>query len=395
MDLWHIPVIDQHAHNLLNPAAASRYPYPAAFTEAHDAEMVNDHARQTLCYRRSVRAMALLLACEPTEEAILEQRTRLGLERLTALCCSAAKLDTLLLDDGFLPDAILPLEWHQRFVPVRRLLRLEMLAQHVFSQVTAFETFLEQFRAALDPLPPSVVAFKSIAAYRTGLDIQPVSQAVAEACFYALKQTTGEKPLRLADKPLLDFLLRQALEIAARHRIPVQLHTGFGDRDLDLRTANPLDLRSLLEDPCYQQAPLVLLHAAYPYVREAGYLASVYPQVYLDFGLAVPLLSMSGMRATVRLLLELAPTSKLMYSSDAHCIPELYYLGAKWGREILGDVLEQALQDADVTAREAEAIAVAVLRENARALYFRSGREVESQQSPGFPGPTPTLPSPL
>ncbi len=378
MELWHIPVIDQHAHNLLNPAAASRYPYPAAFTEAHDAEMINDHARQTLCYRRSVRAIARLLACEPTEEAVLEHRTCLGLEPLTELCCRAANLDTLLLDDGLLPDAILPLEWHQRFVPVRRLLRLEMLAQTLFSQVEVFKTFLERFRAELDPPPPSVVAFKSIVAYRTGLEVQPVSQEMAETCFYALKQTARERPLRLADKPLLDFLLRQALEIAARHRIPVQLHTGFGDRDLDLRKANPLYLRALLEEPGYQQAPLVLLHAAYPYVREAGYLASVYPQVHLDFGLAVPLLSMSGMGASVRMLLELAPTSKLMYSSDAHFIPELYYLGAKWGREILGDVLEQALKDADVTAREAEAIALAVLCENARALYFRSGGEVQA-----------------
>ena len=378
MELWHIPVIDQHAHNLLNPAAASRYPYPAAFTEAHDADMINDHARQTLCYRRSVRAIARLLACEPTEEAVLEHRTRLGLEALTELCCRAANLDTLLLDDGLLPDTILPLEWHQRFVPVRRLLRLEMLAQTLFSQVEVFKTFLERFCAELDPPPPSVVAFKSIVAYRTGLEVQPVSQEMAEACFYALKQTAREQPLRLADKPLLDFLLRQALEIAARHRIPVQLHTGFGDRDLDLRKANPLYLRTLLEEPGYQQAPLVLLHAAYPYVREAGYLASVYPQVHLDFGLAVPLLSRSGMGASVRMLLELAPTSKLMYSSDAHFIPELYYLGAKWGREILGDVLEQALKDADVTAREAEAIALAVLRENARALYFRSGREVQA-----------------
>jgi predicted TIM-barrel fold metal-dependent hydrolase len=387
MDLWHIPVIDQHAHNLLNPAAASRYPYPAAFTEAHDAEMVNDHARQTLCYRRSVRAIAILLACEPTEEAILAQRTRLGLERLTALCYSAAKLDTVLLDDGFLPEAILPLEWHQRFVPVRRLLRLEMLAQKLLSQVEVFETFVERFRAELDPPPPAVVAFKSIAAYRTGLNIQSVSPAEAKSRFYALKQGAPEQSLRLADKPLLDFLLRQALEIAARRGIPVQLHTGLGDRDLDLRKANPLYLRSLLEEPCYQQVRLVLLHAAYPYVREASYLASVYSQVYLDFGLAIPLLSLSGMRETVRMLLELAPTSKLMYSSDAHFIPELYYLGAKWGREVLGYVLEQALQDADVTAREAEAIAAAVLRENARVLYWRSGREIESQQIPLPPLP--------
>ncbi|MEI1375076.1 hypothetical protein PQG02_26700 [Nostoc sp. UHCC 0926] len=72
-----------------------------------------------------------------------------------------------------------------------------------------------------------------------------------------------------------------------------------------------------------------------PYMQQAGYLASVYLQVYLDFGLAIPFLSVSGMRETIRQLLELTPTTKLMYSSDAHSIPELYYLGAKWGRQLL------------------------------------------------------------
>ena len=110
-------------------------------------------------------------------------------------------------------------------------------------------------------------------------------------------------------------------------------------------------MRSLLEDRRFRNAPIVLLHASYPYAQEAGYLASVYPQVYLDFGLAVPFLSVAGMRSTLQQLLELAPTSKLMYSSDAHNIPELYYLGAKWGREVLGQVLDEAVKDSDLTAR--------------------------------------------
>ncbi|MGH7999744.1 MAG: amidohydrolase family protein, partial [Brasilonema sp.] len=164
-------------------------------------------------------------------------------------------------------------------------------------------------------------------------------------------------------------LLRQALCVAAKYRLPVQLHTGFGDPDLDLRFANPLYLRSVLESPEYRNAPLVLLHASYPYMQEAGYLASVYPQVYLDFGLAIPFLSVSGMREAMSKLLELAPTTKLMYSSDAHQIPELYYLGAKWGLQILGEVLDQAIRDCDVTAREAMEIAHAILRENALCLY--------------------------
>ncbi|RUS98451.1 hypothetical protein DSM106972_080800 [Dulcicalothrix desertica PCC 7102] len=93
------------------------------------------------------------------------------------------------------------------------------------------------------------------------------------------------------------------------------------------------------------------------------------PQVYLDFGSAVPFLSVSGMRETIRQLLELTPTTKLMYASDAHSIPELYYLGAKWGRQLLGEVLSQAVIDSDITVPEAEIIATAILRDNALSLY--------------------------
>jgi predicted TIM-barrel fold metal-dependent hydrolase len=75
------------------------------------------------------------------------------------------------------------------------------------------------------------------------------------------------------------------------------------------------------------------------------------------------------MREAIAMLLELSPTTKIMYSSDAHLIPELYYLGAKWGREALGYVLEQAIQTGDLTSQEAEAIAVDILRQNAATLY--------------------------
>lgn len=53
---------------------------------------------------------------------------------------------------------------------------------------------------------------------------------------------------------------------------------SFGDKDLDMRLSNPLHLRSVLEDARYSKSRIVLLHASYPFSREASYLASVYPQ---------------------------------------------------------------------------------------------------------------------
>lgn len=369
MDLSEIRAIDQHAHNVLKPEAWARFPYASAFSESSDGEVLQRDAPNTLFFRRSLRDLAELLTCEPREKIILERRAALGREGLAQLCFDAAKLDGLLLDDGFLPDDLLPLEWHEPFVPVKRVLRLEALAQDLLRECDRFEEFLERFRNQLENTPANVVAFKSIAAYRTGLNILPVFLETARWRFRMLRQQSQDKPVRLADKPLIDFLFGQALEVAARREIPIQLHTGFGDPDLDLRLANPLHLRGLLEERRFRQAPIVLLHAAYPYAREAGCLASIYPQVHVDYGLAVPFLSVAGMRRVLQMLLELAPSNKVLFSSDAHYIPELFYLGAKWGRRILGDVLEQTVSDGDLIASEAEEVAVSILRENARRLY--------------------------
>lgn len=371
MQLDAIPAIDHHAHNLLRPDTAQRFPLAAAFTEAYDPDFVAHHARTTLCYRRSLREIATLLDCPPDEEAVLARRTALGFDELVKRSFAAANLEAVFLDDGFLPDLILPLADHSRYVPVSRLLRLESVAQELLPHSRTFDDFIEHFRAALDPPHAPIVGFKTILAYRSGLAVQPSSGTEAEAGFDMERVRSTDRPVRLTDKHLLDHLLLHALDIAARQELPLQIHTGFGDPDLDLRLSNPLHLRPIFEDRHYRKAPIVLLHAGYPFVRETAYLAAVYPHVYVDYGLTVPMLSVAGMRAVVRMLLEQVPTSKLLFSTDAHYFPELYALGAKWGRNALAHALDLAVTDGDLSSTEADAAAHAVLRDNAHKLYTR------------------------
>jgi predicted TIM-barrel fold metal-dependent hydrolase len=345
-------------------------PYAAPFTEALDPEVHARYVPDVLAYRRSLRDLGAFLGVAPSEEALRRVRDAMGLEELTRRCFDGANMEALLLDDGFMAGKTLPLAWHARFVPVRRVLRLEVLAQDLIARSDGFDAFVEALRAALEPTADTdIVSFKSIAAYRTGLRIEVPEAGAARDAYQEIKRRHGERPGRLAAKPLVDLVVREGLAVAARRGIPVQFHTGFGDPDVDLRLANPLFLRDLLEDPQLRAAPVVLLHASYPYAREAGYLAAMYPQVFVDYGLAVPCLSVGGMRRAVAMLLELAPTSKVMYSSDAHVVPELYYVSALWGRRVLADVLEGAVADGDLTAREAEEAAEAILRGNARRVY--------------------------
>lgn len=343
MDLSRYPLLDSHCHPIWreDPPDLS-----SAFSEAHDH---GGHARHGLFYRRSLKDLAALFECDPDQ--VLERRAQHSREELFARY--TAGIEELLLDDGLTPDRCLPMEWHAGHVKTRRLLRLEQVAESLYTG-DSWPEFRDRFVHELETTP--VAGFKSIAAYRTGLDI--ACQGDPEPAY---RQWQGQ---RLALKPLNDALVRLTLELGR----PIQFHTGFGDPDLDLRTANPLCLRPLIE--AYPKTPIVLLHAGYPFAREAGFLASVYPNVYLDFGLAVPFLSVAGMQRTVSQLLELGPLSKLTWSSDASRIPELYYLGALWGRRILGRVLNECIVNGDLDAREAEQAARDILAENARQLYL-------------------------
>ena len=365
MDLSAVPVLDHHAHGLMRPGLLLRAPYAGFFTEARDPRQIASHVPHTFSYGRCLMDVAELLGVEPNEDAIAERREAMGIDAYARTFFTAAQIEAVFLDDGFAQDQLAPVGWHERFFATARILRLEAHAEAILARSTDLGQFVELFRASLDPPPSGVVAFKSIAAYRTGLDVRLPARPDAEAGFREYKMGGG----RLAQKALVDHILGVALEVAARHGLPVQFHTGFGDPDLDLRLASPLHLRAILEDERFRGVPLVLLHASYPFAREAGYLAATYAHVYLDVGLAIPLLSVSGMERAMAQLLELGPASKVLYSSDAHHVPELFYLAARRGRAALGRVLDGAIRDGDLTAREAERVARGVLRDNAALVY--------------------------
>ena len=179
------------------------------------------------------------------------------------------------------------------------------------------------------------VALKTIAAYRGGL------VAVGDQVVAALveNEATGDP-------------------------LPVQVHTGLGDPDLLLPTARPGLLKPLLER--FPTTTFVLLHC-YPFVREAGWLAHAYANVFFDLSLTIPFVARPA--EALAEALELGPVSKLLYASDAARTPELYLLGATWWRDALAEVLPALLPEAVV-----ERAAHMILRDNARTVYRLEGR---------------------
>ncbi|KAL0316188.1 UNVERIFIED_CONTAM: protein fluG [Sesamum radiatum] len=344
-------LVDAHAHNIV--ALDSAFPFVNCFSEATGAALSD--VPHTISFKRSLKEIAELYGSKSSLDAVQEYRSRSGLESVTAKCLEAARISAVLIDDGLELDKKHEIEWHKRFVPfVGRILRIERVAEKILDEMITYAD--------------KIVGFKSIAAYRSGLEINTnVSTKDAQEGLNDVLQ--AGKPVRITNKNLIDHIFVHALEVAQSFDLPMQIHTGFGDKDLDLRLSNPLHLRNLLEDSRFSRCRIVLLHASYPFSKEASYLASVYPQVYLDFGLAVPKLSFHGMLSSVKELLELAPIKKVMFSTDGCGFPESFYLGAKKAREIVFAVLRDACIDGDLSIPEAIQAAKDIFSENARQLY--------------------------
>ena len=376
LDLTSIPILDHHCHALLRqetPLTAVKF--QRFFTESSDPIMHANHVPNTLLYRWATKELASFLDCAPTAEAVLAARAMQPPVALAQHLFHDANIAMLLLDYGFSSITSYSYQELRSVLPCRvePILRLETLAQELIVQHETFAQMVDAYVATVENARATGhVALKSIAAYRTGLNIQPTARADAAALFPTLKERAHRKgTVRLAHKPLNDYLLLLALDIAETQALPVQFHTGFGDNDLDMLLANPFHMRYLFECGKYNNVQFVLLHAAYPYVRELGYLAAIYPNVWFDMGLAIPHLT-AEIPTLWRQVLALTPMSKVLFSTDAHSIPEIFWLAARWGRRGLATVLTELIDLGALTQEEAMTAAAQILSDNATSLYFGS-----------------------
>jgi predicted TIM-barrel fold metal-dependent hydrolase len=311
------------------------------------------------------------------------RRAELGAIEVGRRFLGATGLGALCVDTGFEPSALLTPAQTAALarsggpgnaaapggaVAAYEIVRLEQVAEHLASVGTRPGEFPEAFREALAARAsrPGVVGLKSIAAYRVGLDLRPERPLDAEVVVAAgrwLADTAAGRVPRLAEEALHRFLIWTGADLG----LPVQFHVGYGDRDIDLHRCNPLLLTPLLRALEPTGAAVMLLHN-YPYHREAGYLAQVFPNVYCDLGLTTHNVG-SRAPAVLAEALEMIPFGKFLYSSDAFGLPELYYLGATLFRDALSRFLSARLDSGDMTVDDAERIARLMCTENAARVY--------------------------
>jgi len=319
------------------------------------------------------RWLAAHLGCEPTREAVTAARdTALRADPVayTKGLLDAAGVVAILSDEGF-PQPPIPAEEFASTigVTVHRVTRLEpWILQHrdgpFDDLVSAVEN--EATTAAADP---NCVAYKSIVAYRTGLDVGNPGASDAEAAFARWRDDEWAETREHA-KPVRDFLIRRTLAIAKANDRPFHFHCGGGDPDINLAYADPTSMFPFLVD--VQDQPVVLVHSGYPWIRESAYIASVLPNVYLELSELIPW-AWGQVEWALEMLVGTVPAAKLLYGSDEAGEPEAFWASALLARSALERVLDRFVERDYVSGDDAQELGRLVLADACRRLHGIEG----------------------
>jgi hypothetical protein len=185
------------------------------------------------------RWLAARLGVEPESEALAAARAA-AIGEDPAGYCKALMDDqhivAVIADEGFPQPPVYRAEFERSIgVPVHRVARIETMIVELQGLDLSWPDFEAGFEERLDEAGSDehTVGYKSIIAYRTGLDVGAPGAAEA-ASAYDRWRAAGWPKDRGPGKVVRDYCLRATLRAAKRHDLVVHLHCGGGDPDIVL-----------------------------------------------------------------------------------------------------------------------------------------------------------------
>ena len=391
IDTSALSVVDVHCHPLVNQGQLSvdqftdqmSFPGGSVKYMAQGGISVDDALidelqgvrRDVLYFRYLVHQLAKFFDCQPDLKSVVAERNKAvrDYKGYVKRLFDACGLSTLVVDLGYPQPPVdrsqflaeMPLE-------VVAIYRIEPLIVELLREDIDWGEFRWRYDAAISNAieHDGYRGLKSIIAYRTGLDISPLSRSPDQGlqALDAIRRGIGGQAM----KKLRDHLLCRALELCLEYDVPMQIHTGMGDFEVNLMLCRPALLMDLLRFPTFRACRVLLVHSGYPYHAEAGYMANMLPRVYCDVSEGIPFAAHAARRIYAETL-EMAPFSKVVYGSDAYIMPEINYVGAKLGKSALAQVLQDLVDGDMLSLEEAQQAAGLILAGNARRLYRLDG----------------------
>ncbi|MGQ0567062.1 MAG: amidohydrolase family protein [Gemmobacter sp.] len=368
-----IPLIDHHCHGVTGDDLDF-----AAFQRLI-SESYRPPPEGTTEFQKPV-GLAIRRQCAPlldlpkgvSGQDYVARRQALGATEVNRRFLRACGLSAMLIDTGHRAGMILdvPGMAASAAVPAFEVVRIEALAEEVAQSGVTADGFAAAYDSALRDRAAGAVGLKTIVAYRTTFAIdysRPSPADVARAAGRWMASAAESGRWRLADATVIRHLLWQAGEVCRERRFPLQVHVGVGDADILMHACDPTHFTPFIAAMDDWGVPVTLLHS-FPFMRECGWLSEVFRNVYYDVGFTLNFAAPQA-QAILAEALEMGKFTKMLYSSDAFGLSELFYLGAVQFRRAIAGVLDRWIADDYCDAADADEIIGLIADGNARRIY--------------------------
>jgi hypothetical protein len=221
----------------------------------------------------------------------------------------------------------------------------------------SFDEYMEALSSILDRLPGlNKVGLKNALAYDRSLDFDTLDREAARAAWGKRSPNEHEK------KAFGDCVVDRLCRLAGERDIPVQMHLGSAL----IRGSRPLNAAGLIER--HPRTRFLLMHLAYPWSGELLGMAFVYRNIWIDLTWSW-ILSPTRFRGAFREAVEVLPDeSRMMMGGDTWHAEEAY--GAVGSaRRLIAESLEAMVREGAFHRRDAERLAMKVLRDNAKTFF--------------------------
>ncbi|MFO1088057.1 MAG: amidohydrolase family protein [Hyphomicrobiales bacterium] len=368
-----VPLIDHHCHGVTD--------HELDFTGFQKllSESYRPPPEGTTDFQKPV-GLAVRRFCAPlldlekgvSGEAYVARRAQLGSAEVNRRLLRSAGLSDLVIDTGHRASMILDVPDMAKVagMPAHEIVRIEALAEEVARSGVDAARFGQVFAERLAERSKGAVGLKTIVAYRTTFAIdytRPSAAAFAAATGAWMKSAEQGGRWRLSEPVVIRELLWAAAERCRERRFPLQVHVGVGDADILMHACDPTHFTPFIATLDEWDVPVTLLHC-WPFLREAAWLSEVFRNVYYDVGFTLNFTAPESERVLAEAM-EMGRFTKLLYSSDAFALPELFYLGAFLFRRALTRVLERWMADDFCSAEDAVEIARLIAAGNTRRIY--------------------------
>jgi hypothetical protein len=295
------------------------------------------------------------------------------------------------------PEFFAPVVKLENFIFVRSREDIKSLSQMHGIPIHSLKELEAALQLTIEKLRGKIVGLKIGLAYYRSLSFEKVTFNEAEKVFNKILSSktfsvfgdvsgTGgpgnfqrDDQLSIEEgKALQDYMVHRILQLAGKHSLPVQIHTGLQDGNFNLiSNSNPVLLTNLFME--YYDVVFDVFHGSYPYTKELTTLVKNFPNVYLDM-CWLHIISPAAAREALADWLDSVPASKIIgFGGDyaQYCI-EGAYGHSKIARNNISRVLRNKVDDGTFSEKEAKRLAQLLLRENALRV-FRDLRVRESK----------------